>query len=48
MWEASKVHQIRIKGLTWNGAFIATTLHCMVTLKELDCMLIALVNKIDP
>ncbi len=48
MWEASKVHQIWIKGLTWNGAFITTTmLHCMVTLKELDCMLIALVNKID-
>jgi hypothetical protein len=38
MWEASKVPQSQIKGLTWNGASIVTTLYYIVISKILDCM----------
>jgi hypothetical protein len=47
MQEASKVHQSRTKGLTWNGASIATiALDCIVILKILDYMSRALIDRI--
>jgi hypothetical protein len=45
MWEASKVHQSWMKGLTWNGASIVmATLNCIMILKAIDYMLRALAN----
>lgn len=44
MWEANKVCKSRVKGLTWNGASITTTLNCIMIFKILDYMLKALVD----
>jgi hypothetical protein len=48
MWETSKVHHNRVKGLTWNGASIAVaTLNCIVILKRLNYMPRALADRIN-
>ncbi len=46
MWEASKVCQNQVKGLTWNGASIAATLYYIVILKILDYMSRTFIDKI--
>jgi hypothetical protein len=47
MWEASKMCQSWIKGLTWNGASIAVIgLNCIVILNKLNYLSRALVNQI--
>ncbi len=48
MWEASKMCQSKVKGLTWNGAsIVVTTLNCIMILKRLNYMPRALVDKIN-
>ncbi len=46
MQKANNICESQIKGLTWNGASITTTLYCIVIFKILDYMLKALANKI--
>jgi hypothetical protein len=47
MWEASKVCQSWVKGLTWNGASITIiTLNCIMILNKLDYMSKTFVDKI--
>jgi hypothetical protein len=46
MWEASRVCQSQVQGLTWSGASIATTLYYIMILKILDCMSRTFIDKI--
>ncbi len=47
MWEASKIHQSRVKGLSWNCAsIVVATLDCIMILKILDYMSRTLVDKV--
>ncbi len=46
MRKANKVCENQIKGLTWNGASITTTIYWMVIFKILDYGFKALVDKI--
>jgi hypothetical protein len=46
--EASNVHQSHVKGLTWNGTSIATTmLDFIVILNMLDCIYTTLAERMD-
>ncbi len=46
IWEAYRVCQSQVKGLTWNGASIVTiALDFIVILKVLDCMSRALTDR---
>jgi hypothetical protein len=46
MWEASRVHQSQVKGLTWSGASIATMLYYIMFKKILECMSRKFIDKI--
>jgi hypothetical protein len=47
MWEASKMCQSQVKGLTWNGASIVVVgLNCIVILNKLDYISRTLVGQI--
>ncbi len=46
MWEVNKVCKSWVKGLTWNGASITTTLDCIMIFKILDYMLKTFADRI--